>query len=110
MVKKVRITSPGEYDRHDAEVRFVAVVDGRTVNVSITSYALFIVSEALGMSRSEPLVTYAASGRLLEAVIGEVIGAAGAGQSTYLVSHDDVLRVTGSSGEGHPDAPKRWQA
>jgi hypothetical protein len=106
---KVRITSPGEYDRHDAEVRFVAVVDGRAVSVSITTYALFIIGEALEMPRAEPLVTYAASGRLLEAVVAQVVKAAGAGQSTYLVSHDDVLRLTGSSGKGHQDAPTRWQ-
>jgi hypothetical protein len=107
---RVRITSPGEFDRHDAEVRFVAVVDGRAVGVSITAYALFILGEALEMPRAEPLVTYAASGRLLEAVVGDVVGTAGRGQSTYLVSHDDVLRVTGSSGQGNPHVPKRWQS
>jgi len=107
---KVRITSPGEYDRHDADVRFIAVVDGRAVSVSITTYALFIIGEALEMPRAEPLVTYAASGRLLEAVVADVVGAAGAGQSTYLVSHDDVLRVTGSSGEGNAHVPKRRQS
>ena len=105
----VRITSPGKYDRHEAEVRFIAVVDGRTVSVSITTYALFIIGEALEMPRAEPLVTYAASGRLLEAVVAQVAQAAGSSQSTYLVGHDDVLRVTGSAGEGHPHLPKRWR-
>ena len=60
---KVRITSLAEFDRHDSEVRFVAMADGRAVSVSITTYALFIIGEALEMPRAEPLVTYAASGR-----------------------------------------------
>lgn len=80
---KVRITSPGEYDRHDAELRFIASVDGRDINVSITAYALFVISEALEMPRAEPLVTYAASGRLLETVVAKVFQTAGANQSTY---------------------------
>lgn len=105
---KVKITNPGDFDRHDAEVRFIAVVDGRTVRVSITTYALFIIGEALEMPRAEPLITYAASGRLLEAVVAEVVEAAGPEQSSYLISHDDVLRVTGNSGKGNPHVPKRW--
>jgi len=107
---KIRVTSPGEYDRHEAEVRFIALVDGRSVSISITTYALFIIGEALEMPRAEPLIMYAASGRLLEAVVADVIRAAGRGQSTCLVSHDDVLRVTGKSSEGNPHVPKRWRS
>jgi hypothetical protein len=106
---KVRIICPGEYDRYDEEVRFVADVGGRPASITISTYALFIIGEALEMPRAEPLVKYAASGRLLEAVVDEVVRAAGAGKSTYFVSHDDVLRVTGRSGEGSAHVPKRWQ-
>ena len=74
---KVRITAPGEYDRQDAEVRFVATVDGRAISVSVTNYALFIIGEALEMERADPLTTYAAGGRLLEAVLGNSGGNSG---------------------------------
>src|SRR5687767_5252043 len=42
---KVSITSPGEFDRHEGEVRFLAAVNGESVSVSITAYALFIIGE-----------------------------------------------------------------
>ena len=76
--------------------------------MTITTYALFIIGEALGMKPGDPLATYAASGRLLDRAVAEVVAAAGELRATYLVTHDDVLRVTGRSGEGNAHVPKRW--
>jgi hypothetical protein len=109
MGMKIRITSPADYDRHDAELRFVATINGRAASVTITRYALGIAGEALEALPADPLVAYAASGRLLEAVLADIVSAVGAEQSTYLIGHEDVLRVTGRSGEGHSHVPKRWR-
>ena len=106
---RIKITSPGEYDRHEDEVRFSAQADGRFIDVKITTYALFIIREALEMPAAEPLTIYAASGRLLEAVVKNVVQTTGELSPTYLVTHNDVLRVTGSSGEGNPHVPKIWK-
>ncbi|MXP44856.1 hypothetical protein [Allopontixanthobacter sediminis] len=103
----VRIVSPGNFDRHEAQVRFVATVDKRPVHITITTYAIIIIGEALGMASGDRLVTYAASGRLLVAVVAEVIRAAVAPRDIYLVTKDDVLTVTGRSREGNDHAPKK---
>jgi hypothetical protein len=105
---KVRIVSPGEYDRHDDEVRFIVDVGSKRISVTITAYALFVIGEALGMPRSEPLTIYAASGQLLNLVVANVIEFGESLQSTYLVTDRDVLRVTGSQ----PDlshVPMLWK-
>ena len=107
-IMKVRITSQGEFDRHDAEIRFVATADGRTVHITITTYALFIIGEALGMAPGDPRSIYAASGRLLEEVVASVIVAAVDQRQTYVVTHNDVLAVTGRANEGNPHVPRRW--
>ena len=104
---KVRIVSPGEYDRHDDEVRFIVDVGSERVSVTITTYALFIIGEALGMPRSEPLTVYAASGQLLNLVVANVIESVGKLQPTYFVTDRDVLRVTGSQPD-LPHVPKLW--
>lgn len=105
---RVRIVSTGEYDRHEAEVRFIATVDGRPVHVAITTYALFIISESLNTPSTDPLVTYAASGRLLEAVVADSIARSEKPLSTYLITHHEVLNVTGHSGIGNSHVPNKW--
>jgi hypothetical protein len=106
---KVRIVSTGEYDRHEDEVRFIVDVGNGRVSVTITTYALFIIGEALCMPRSEPLTIYAASGQLLNLVVSDVIETVGDLQPTYFVTHQDVLRVTGCEA-GLTHVPKRWKA
>lgn len=104
---KVRVISVGEYDRHESEVRFIAEIDTIPVSVTITAHALFVIGEALGMSPSEPLVIYSASGRLLELVVAQAAKDIGEIQRTYLITYEDVFRVTGHE-HGFPHVPKRW--
>lgn len=107
---KVRIISQGEYDRHEAEVRFTATADGRSVGVTVTSYALFIIREALDMPPADPLIIYAASGRLLETVVAHAIESSDEPLNAYLITHQEVLRVTGNmAGGGNPHVPNRWK-
>ena len=105
---KVRIDGPGEYDRHDDEVRFVAFVERQRVDVSITTFALARIADARGQVPSQPLTMFAASGQLLNEILISAIQAAGELQSTYLLTHQDVLRVTGHE-EGLPHVPRPWK-
>lgn len=104
---KVRITTPGEYDRHESEVRFRIKLGDATPSVSVTEYALYVACDALGAARSEPLVAYAVAGRMLEAVLADVVDTSGDAQPTYLITHVDILRITGHE-PGMPHVPKRW--
>jgi hypothetical protein len=106
---KIKITSTAEHDRHEAEVRFVANVDGTQTSITLTDHALFLISEALAISSHDPLVIYAASGNLLNQVVLEAIRARGDIQSTYLITHQDVLRVTGTQ-DHLPHVPRKWDA
>ena len=105
---QIRIDGSGEYDRHEGEVRFVATVDDQRTCITIMNQALFLIGEARGMPPSEPLVIYAASGKLLKLIVADVVKKSGDAQSTYLVGPSDVLRVTGSE-PGLPHVPKRWK-
>ncbi|MFM5884859.1 MAG: hypothetical protein ACKOQ3_05960 [Novosphingobium sp.] len=105
---QVRLDDPGEYDRYENEFRFIAKVNGESTSVTATGAALFLVTEALGMVPSTPQAAYAAGGSLLKKVIAEVIKITGDLQPTYLITHTDVLRVTGSV-NGMPHVPKRWK-
>ncbi|MDP3907464.1 hypothetical protein [Novosphingobium sp.] len=105
---KVAINTPGQHDRHESEVRFVASVDGKPLSVTITDYALFIVGEALGLPPSEPLVIYAAGGSLLKCVVAEALKSRLELQATLLITDSDVLKVTGAE-IGLPNVPKRWK-
>lgn len=104
----VRVVSPAEYDRHEGEVLFVASVDGQSISVTSTLSALGIVREALGIDSTDPLVIYAAGGKLLEVVVADIIRASGEKQLTYFMTHRDVLRVTGAL-NGLPHVPKSWR-
>ncbi|UVO54748.1 hypothetical protein [Sphingomonas sp. SUN039] len=105
---KVKISSPGEYDRHDKVVRFDAAVDRAPISVVIDDLALLTIAKALGNAATEPLTIYAIGGRLLEAVVADVVRTATQPQATYYVSYADVLRVTGMSGDGDRYVPKHW--
>lgn len=105
----IRVASPGEYDRHDNVVRFVASIDRMTVRFTITSYALFLMKEAQELDTLDPLQIYATSGRLLTDVVASVFIDRGSDfAGIHFIGQEDVLRVTGRSGEGHDHAPKRW--
>ncbi|CAH0496838.1 DUF1488 family protein [Novosphingobium sp. CECT 9465] len=105
---KVRILGPGEYDRHEEEVRFFATVGRTQTSVTVTAHALFIVSQAMGFSTSDPLVAYAAGGKLLELVVASLIEENVEIQPTYMVTYRDVLRFTGVE-PSLPHVPKPWK-
>ena len=105
----VRITSPAEYDRHEAEIRFRIKVGNANPSVSVTERALYVACESFGISESEPLVAYAIVGGLLEEVLSDLIRLCEEVQRTYLITHLDVLRITGHE-PGLPHVPKRWRA
>ena len=104
---QIRIDGPGVYDRHENELGFVAVVDGKPISIKLILGALLVIREALGLATSDPIIVYATSGNLLKQVVLDVIKQAGESQQTYFISHADVLRVTGAE-VGMPHVPKPW--
>jgi len=87
----VRITSPAEYDRHEAEIRFVAHINGAPKSVTMTESALFIACEARGVVRSDPIADFAVVGGLVEKVIADIVKQVGSSENTYLVTNADIL-------------------
>ena len=106
---KIIMNNPAEYDRHESEIRFVAIANGENINVTVTDGALFIIREALGMPYADPLVTYAAGGSLLKQVVADLVSMSKELQPTYLVTHLDVLRLTGSDPR-LPHVPLKMEA
>ena len=105
---KVRLVSPAEFDRHESEIRFFASADGRKISVTVTLSGLSIVRQALTIQSSNPLTIYAAGGELLTQVVADTISTIGDLQPTYMITHRDVLRVTGSD-QQFPHIPKPWE-
>ena len=107
---KIRVASPGEYDRHDNVVRFSAHVDGHSIGFVIDPFALFVMREALEIKTDDPLQVYQVGGRLLAHVIERLSNEEGhlEPSKVYYLTHEIVLRVTGRSGDGNSFVPKKW--
>jgi hypothetical protein len=105
---RVKINTPCEFDRHEAEIRFEANADGRQIGVSATVLALAVIRDAKAIKSGDPKVIFAAGGDLLEAVVADVIQVSQEPMPSYLVTHVDVLRVTGNE-LGFPHVPKPWK-
>lgn len=107
---RIRITSPGEYDRHDQVVRFVATIDGRAVAFSIETWALSAMREAMELAATEPLQVYQLGGALLQRLVEFVYVEGGADSDRpYFVSVDAAYRVIGLAEEGHGVGLKKWK-
>ena len=106
---QVRVASPGEYDRHDDVLRFVATIDKRPISFMIDLGGLITLREALGLKGVEPIQIYHLGGRLLAKVVEQVFAQGGADpRQVYYIDYRAVLQVTGRNNEGDPNYPKRW--